>query len=82
MLSFCTIYADVGWMGGSEKVQKYADIGMVPKRLTLFRPRRGADYDHHLGGSSQFFGTLVLVLVGTGLDTGHLYLKKAQVLDC
>jgi hypothetical protein len=23
---FCTSYADVGWVGGSEKVQKCADV--------------------------------------------------------
>ena len=25
-LTFITIHADVGWLGGSEKVQKYADV--------------------------------------------------------
>ena len=26
LLKFSTIYADVGWVGGSEIVQKYADV--------------------------------------------------------
>ena len=26
LLTFSTIYADVGWVGGSEKVQKCADV--------------------------------------------------------
>ena len=26
LLMFSTIYADVGWVGGSEKVQKFGDV--------------------------------------------------------
>ena len=34
LLMFSTIYADVGWVGGSEKVQK-CNIGMVPISVRL-----------------------------------------------